>query len=146
MSQVSRDLCYLWPVSFSYRVYAHDETHFRPPYHRVACNSSEIQAVYSLNALLVSLSDSSIPVNSKLFLSDLISRSINLLSWRLNWSSIVHIMTPSSLITWWRHQMETFSALLAICAGNSPVPAKILSFTVTKTSTRHHAVTSCICK
>ena len=22
---------------------------------------------------------------------------------------------------WWRHQMETFSALLAICAGNSPV-------------------------
>ena len=25
-------------------------------------------------------------------------------------------------ITWWRHQMETFSALLAICVGNSPVP------------------------
>ena len=24
-------------------------------------------------------------------------------------------------LTWWRHQMETFSALLAICAGNSPV-------------------------
>ena len=24
-------------------------------------------------------------------------------------------------MTWWRHQMETFSALLAICAGNSPV-------------------------
>ena len=23
--------------------------------------------------------------------------------------------------TWWRHQMEPFSALLAICAGNSPV-------------------------
>ena len=23
---------------------------------------------------------------------------------------------------WWRHQMDTFSALLAICAGNSPVP------------------------
>ena len=23
--------------------------------------------------------------------------------------------------TWWRHQMETFSALLALCAGNSPV-------------------------
>ena len=23
---------------------------------------------------------------------------------------------------WWRHQMETFSTLLAICAGNSPVP------------------------
>ena len=24
-------------------------------------------------------------------------------------------------ISWWRHQMETFSALLAFCAGNSPV-------------------------
>ena len=24
--------------------------------------------------------------------------------------------------SWWRHQMETFSALLALCAGNSPVP------------------------
>ena len=23
-------------------------------------------------------------------------------------------------VSWWRHQMETFSALLAICAGNSP--------------------------
>ena len=23
---------------------------------------------------------------------------------------------------WWRHQMETFSALLALCARNSPVP------------------------
>ena len=26
--------------------------------------------------------------------------------------------------TWWRHQMETFSALLAICAGNPPVPGE----------------------
>ena len=26
--------------------------------------------------------------------------------------------------TWWRHQMETFSAQLAICAGNSPVPGE----------------------
>ena len=28
----------------------------------------------------------------------------------------------NSRLSWWRHQMETFSALLAICAGNSPVP------------------------
>ena len=27
-------------------------------------------------------------------------------------------------ISWWRHQMETFSALLAISAGNSPVPGE----------------------
>ena len=25
---------------------------------------------------------------------------------------------------WWRHQMKTFSALLAICAENSPVPGE----------------------
>ena len=25
---------------------------------------------------------------------------------------------------WWHHQMETYSALLAICAGNSPVPGE----------------------
>ena len=30
----------------------------------------------------------------------------------------------SSRERWWRHQMETFSALLAICAGNSPVPGE----------------------
>ena len=30
-------------------------------------------------------------------------------------------------ITWWRHQMETFSALLALCAGNSPVTGKFPS-------------------
>ena len=29
--------------------------------------------------------------------------------------------TGSSRYSWWRHQMETVSALLAICAGNSPV-------------------------
>ena len=26
--------------------------------------------------------------------------------------------------SWWRHQMEAFSALLALCAGNSPVPGE----------------------
>ena len=30
-------------------------------------------------------------------------------------------------VSWWRHQMETFSALLAICAGNSPVTAEFPS-------------------
>ena len=30
----------------------------------------------------------------------------------------------SSILPWCRHQMETFSALLAICAGNSPVPSE----------------------
>ena len=34
------------------------------------------------------------------------------------------IVTICFLMAWWRHQMETFSALLAICAGNSPVPGE----------------------
>ena len=33
-------------------------------------------------------------------------------------------MRDESITSWWRHQMETFSALLAICAGNSPVPGE----------------------
>ena len=36
-------------------------------------------------------------------------------------------------VTWWRHQMETFSALLAICAENSPVPGE---FTAQRPVTR----------
>ena len=35
----------------------------------------------------------------------------------LNW---LVIFTIGGNFTWWRHQMETFSALLATCAGNSP--------------------------
>ena len=31
------------------------------------------------------------------------------------------------MTTWWRHQMETFSALLAICAGNSPITGEFPS-------------------
>ena len=34
---------------------------------------------------------------------------------------IFHRVKTVSEVSWWRHQMETFSALLAICAGNSPV-------------------------
>ena len=30
----------------------------------------------------------------------------------------------TQMCSWWRHQMGTFSALLAICAGNSPVPGE----------------------
>ena len=33
-----------------------------------------------------------------------------------------HYSIKSHSFAWWRHQMEAFSALLAICAGNSPVP------------------------
>ena len=34
------------------------------------------------------------------------------------------IRLKDDCLPWWRHQMETFSALLAIRAGNSPVPGE----------------------
>ena len=40
---------------------------------------------------------------------------------------ISHLHWPhqsTQTYTWWRHQMETFSALLTLCAGNSPVPGE----------------------
>ena len=37
---------------------------------------------------------------------------------------LVLLLTDGLPPSWWRHQMETFSALLAICAGNSLVPGE----------------------
>ena len=41
----------------------------------------------------------------------------------LTWPRIIYGIVVWS-ISWWRHQMETFSALLALCVGNSPVPGE----------------------
>ena len=38
------------------------------------------------------------------------------------WQQMRTQRIPACSMAWWRHQMETFSALLALCAGNSPVP------------------------
>ena len=45
---------------------------------------------------------------------------------RYQWASSCDKHNPianvlHSRLSWWRHQMETFSALLTLCAGNSPV-------------------------
>ena len=57
--------------------------------------------------------------------------SLQLWQLRLYWScflvarnSLQYMCDSFTHITWWRHQMETFSALLDICAGNSPVPGE----------------------
>ena len=42
--------------------------------------------------------------------------------WKGRCSSCYRNYTRHIPCPWWRHQMETFSALLALCAGNSPVP------------------------
>ena len=43
--------------------------------------------------------------------------------WKDGTYNLVHMSHTVyvTLIPWWRHQMGTFSALLAICAGHSPV-------------------------
>ena len=45
--------------------------------------------------------------------------------------SCIENMRPWTYIyltaTWWRHQIETFSASLALCAGNSPVTGEFPS-------------------
>ena len=42
-------------------------------------------------------------------------------TWNLCWTIVFATkFLCIYVIIWWRHQMETFSALLAICAGNSP--------------------------
>ena len=45
----------------------------------------------------------------------MISRAVNAIK---KWPCFVTLCFV--VVEWWRHQMETFSALLALCAGNSP--------------------------
>ena len=47
-------------------------------------------------------------------------------NWRISSLNSEHSLAGCSSFctTWWRHQMEIFSALLSICAGNSPVPGE----------------------
>ena len=45
-------------------------------------------------------------------------------SYRFYWVFRTWQISFAFFAPWWRHQMETFSALLAICAGNSPVPGE----------------------
>ena len=71
-----------------------------------------------------------------LFVAKMVMRSITRSNSNANvcvvavahFGSLIHkncIVQPRAINlcrTWWRHQMETFSALLALCMGNSQVP------------------------
>ena len=39
-------------------------------------------------------------------------------------SAVQNLPMRQKPCTWWRHQMESFSALLSLCAGISPVPGE----------------------
>ena len=61
------------------------------------------------------------PVTRKMFPFDDV-----IMEWTC-WNRVTYMRQCSRppLVTWWRHQMEIFSALLAICVGNSPVPGEL---------------------
>ena len=63
------------------------------------------------------------PVTRKMFpFDDIIMRCVK---WR--WVSVYHMATAPCPKSWWRHQMETFSMLLALCAGISPITGELPS-------------------
>ena len=59
------------------------------------------------------------------------TKASNMETMSMSWSN--HFSALCCCASWWRHQMETFSAKLAICAGNSPVPGE---FTAQRPVTR----------
>ena len=74
--------------------------------------------------------------NDDLFIKKIRKLIEGLIVWKahvLDWDMVVrHVFSQNNNgycyqptnVPWWRHQMETFSALLALCAGNSPVPGE----------------------
>ena len=46
---------------------------------------------------------------------------------KYNWGDESYLSWHTLWCPWWRHQMKTFSALLALCAGNSPVTGEFPS-------------------
>ena len=56
----------------------------------------------------------------KLNIHDICART-SIICWEYIPAKQYVFLPASSAISWWRHQMETFSALLTNCAGNSPV-------------------------
>ena len=49
-----------------------------------------------------------------------LSLPTNMIHWKYS-KIAAGYQTQMTLNHWWRHQMETFSALLALCSGSSPV-------------------------
>ena len=47
--------------------------------------------------------------------------------WNYDLWGICVLMSNIGETSWWRHEMETFFALLALCAGNSPVTGEFPS-------------------
>ena len=70
------------------------------------------------NPLVISVFPHKGPIMRKEFLY----RDVIMHACTITWSCAMK--ATGYIQSWWRNQMETFSALLAICAGNSPVPGE----------------------
>ena len=109
------------------------------PFQNVTCKMAAIlprpQCVHSsrqvFGLLLGVSSDYTQPITGQVTSALVTEHSLSLL-WardiKRTLVCITHIQATQSWLTcnrtWWRHQIEIFSALLAICAGNSPVPGE----------------------
>ena len=96
-------ICTLMNVSFFNRLYIHRLRY--PPLHEWLLTDQESLLLDYHFAMKASLTTVPVPTKQYRTYTDKSNRyAIN--CW----------------YAWWRHQMEIFSALLALCAGNSPVP------------------------
>ena len=53
-----------------------------------------------------------------------------IITWTQLWHGVRRVVSTMAIMmtsAWWRHQMETFSALLALCAVNTPVTGELPS-------------------
>ena len=85
---------------------------------------------YSISGnLLQSLLVNNKPLRAPAFVRLIYSGKMNILSFMCQIYGLLLSVRMSEVKpnSWWRHQMETFSVLLAFCAGNSPDPGEFPS-------------------
>ena len=93
----------------------------------IICNNFKLTPTYSYfnfkNIRVLSMSDWPNRYSNTSPLPRLRYSDRNVCCWGNTWTrhAWAHEALPDVLKTWWRHQMETFSALLTLRAGNSPV-------------------------
>ena len=86
------------------------------PVHWRICSSQHIQE-FDVMCSYVHISYSFHGINYLMLQPSALKYSSQCCWWLWRWCSW-------GCVSWWRHQMEAFSALLAICAGNSPIPGE----------------------
>ena len=63
-------------------------------------------------------------IDFHIFSNFLLNCVLNFIFFQIFFFTVCWILVSYFAMSWWHHQMETFSALLAICAGNSPASSE----------------------